>query len=166
MESERYIAALHLELEGRIAEAGALLGALAAEHHPLALIELGFRHLVEPSSDDEHFCPGKDEVKSAELVEAGKRGLLAFAEEGDGEAMRMLGYLQLNLLGPYGASLTEAALSEAESWFHRSFEAGCHFSANELFTFYRGRDDAKARHWLAQARKYDCLVVEHEGYET
>jgi len=140
-------------------EAFELLSKLAGNDDPLATIELGTRYL---EADWEGVkILDSDIEKARKLMDQGQTLLQSLANDGDAEAMRMLGYTYLGLLGVFDKSL-----SLGEEWLVRSFEAGCHFAANDLCTFYQGSDIEKAKYYYSEAERKGCRVVQNENLET
>ncbi|MBI2308168.1 MAG: hypothetical protein HYU78_12780 [Rhodocyclales bacterium] len=161
MNTEDYAQVFELEQQQLLAEAGELLCRLVAKNDPLALIEFGNRHRLEPSEAPEMYMPGKDLAKVEEYINKGIQSLEALAAVGDGEAMRQLGYIALGFYGP-----EYRAIELAENWLLKAFAAGCHFASNDLFALYQDSDESKAKHWYAEAEKHGCRVVFNARYET
>ena len=150
-----------LDREGMCDEAFELLEQLAKDQDPMALIELGCRYYSVDGHVPEPLRIEQDEEKSKRYLSEGKLKLEELAQEGDAEAMRMLGYLHLGLLGIY-----ERSVSEGEKYLLASFEAGCKFAANDLATFYQGTDVKKAKYYYQEAERSNCRVVQNENLET
>lgn len=161
MDSERYLKVSELERAGKLEEGLSLLKVLANENDPLALIELGSRHISTDGYSPPVLPVANDPEKGKELIERGKRVLEEWASKGDGEAMRMLGYYYLGHL-----CLCERNIEEAETQLLQAFQAGCHFAANDLHTFYLGSDTEKSRHYYKEAERHKCRVVFNEDFET
>jgi TPR repeat protein len=161
MDRDNYLNALDLERDGKLEEAGRQLHALADAGDPHALIELGARYYVDTDFDSSMFLPGKDLVRYQALTEKGRLAFLALAEAGDAEAMRMLGYYYLGLLGP-----VEKAPPAGEAWLLKAYEAGCHLAANDLSTYYLHTDRAEAKRWYQIAEAHGCRVIYSSDLET
>src|SRR5688500_9504171 len=101
MDTERYLKVFDLERDGKLEDGYRLLVSLASEKHPLALVELGTRHISTEGQSPPVLSLPPDPQKGKELIEEGKLALEELASKGDGEAMRMLAYLYLGLLGIY-----------------------------------------------------------------
>lgn len=154
-----YLSVFDLERIGNLEEAYELLVKLSNEKCPLATIELGTRYLETNGEGVKKLTPDVEKAKA--LMNQGQQLLQTMAEEGDCEAMRMLGYTYLGLLGVFDKSLPLA-----EKWLVKSFQAGCFFAANDLCTFYQGSDIDKARFYYAEADRLGCRVVKNENLET
>ena len=150
-----------LEKEDKQDEAFELLERLSSNKDPLALIELGTRYICcEGSKPPVKIIP-KDEEKGNQLMNEGRAELEKLASSGDGEAMRMLSYTYLNLLGIF-----DKDIPLAEEWLLKSFDSGCYFSANDLHTFYMHSDKEKAKYYYDQASHHKCRVVYNKDYES
>lgn len=161
MDSERYLKVSELERAKKLEEGLSLLKALANENDPLALIELGSRHISTDGYSPPVSPVASDSEKGKDLIERGKRVLEEWASKGDGEAMRMLGYYYLGHL-----CLCERNIKEAETQLLKAFQAGCYFAANDLHTFYLGSDVEKSKYYYKEAEQHKCRVVFHEEFET
>lgn len=161
MDSERYLKVSELERAGKLEEGLSLLKNLANENDPLALIELGSRHISTDGYSPPVLSIVSNPEKGKDLIERGRRVLEERASKGDGEAMRMLGYYYLGHLCP-----CERELNEAETQLLNAFQAGCYFAANDLHTFYLGSDTEKSKLYYKEAERHKCRVVFHEDFET
>jgi TPR repeat protein len=161
MDSERYLKVSELERAGKLEEGLSLLRALASENDPLALVELGSRHITTEGYSPSILPIVSEPEKGKKLIERGKRVLEEWASKGDGEAMRMLGYFYLGHLCP-----CEKDIQKAETLLLNAFQAGCYFAANDLHTFYLGSNINKSKHYYKEAERHKCRVVFHEDFET
>jgi TPR repeat protein len=161
MDSEPYLKVFELEREGKPEEGLRLLRSLAENDDPLALIELGTSHISTEGQSPPVSPIPSDTGVGKELIERGKRVLEEKAGKGDGEAMRMLGYLYLGLIG-----IHEKNIKEAETQLLNSYNAGCYFAANDLYAFYLGSNLEKSKHYYKEAERHHCRVVYHEDFET
>jgi hypothetical protein len=84
MDSERFQKVWELERAGKLEEGLRHLKALANENDPLALIELGSRHITTDGYSPPVLSVGSDPDKGKELIEKGRRALEKMAAEGDG----------------------------------------------------------------------------------
>ena len=161
MDTERYLKVFDLERDGKLEDGYRLLVSLTNESHPLALVELGTRHISTEGRSPPVLSIAQDPQKGRELIEKGKLVLEDLASKGDGEGMRMLAYLHLGLLGIY-----EKSIEKAETLLLNAFEAGCYFAANDLHTFYLGSDKEKSKHYYKEAERHRCRVVFNQDFET
>ena len=161
MDSERFQKVWELERAGKLEEGLRLLKALANENDPLALIELGSRHITTDGYAPPVLSVGSDPDKGKELIEKGRRVFEEMAAKGDGEAMRMLGYYYLGHLCP-----CEKNIQKAEAQLLNALQAGCYFAANDLHTFYLGTNIEKSKHYYKEAESHKCRVVFYEDFET
>lgn len=142
MDSSEYSELVALENSGKFAEAKRRLLDLASQGHPLGLLELSQRYLLDPVDEPYRFTPGLDVEKSRELADEAVQTLEEQADCGDAEAMRQLAYVYLGRYGPWYRSA-----ETAECWLLKSFHAGCRAAANDLHHLYLGRDENKSRYW-------------------
>lgn len=161
MDTLKYTEVFERERNGRRQEAFELLEQLAKDQDPMALIELGCRYYSVDGQKPEPLSIEPDDAKSKFYLKEGKARLEELAQEGDSEAMRMLGYVYLGLLGIY-----EKSVQKGEAYLLASFERGCCFAANDLATFYQGSDIEKARYYYQEAEKHNCRVVHNDDLET
>ena len=161
MQYDSHLKVFDLEKEGKSREGFELLEELAEGNHPLALIELGTRYLSGVKYDLTEFGLEKDDAKARNLIEKGKNVLKKLADNGDGEAMRMLGYLYLGLLTDY-----EKSEEKGESYLLKSYESGCYVAANDLHSLYLHKDKEKSKHYYDEATRHGCRVVYYEEFET
>lgn len=161
MDRDEYLKVFSLEREGNLVAAGKLLLDLAEAKDPHGLIELGVRYLLIPEEVPGYYCPGKNEELSQALIEQGRLEFERLAAVGDSEAMRMLGYFYLGLLGP-----VEKNIFLGERWLIKAFESGCYFAANDLATFYQGSDVEKAKYYYQEAEFHGCRVIQNHNLET
>lgn len=143
MDTSEYSEAIALENSGKLAEAKQRLLYLASQGHPLGLLELSRRYLLDPVNEAYRYAPGLDVEKSRELADEAVQTLQEQADCGDAEAMRYLACVYLGHYGPWYRS-TETA----EQWLLKSFHAGCRTAANDLHQLYLGRDESKSRYWF------------------
>ena len=136
---------LALESRGRLVEAGQGLLRLAARGHPVGLLELSRRYLLDPQRETNRFAPGIDVEKSKVLADEAVQTLAELADCGDAEAMRYLGRVYLGDFGPWFDSA-----ETAEDWLIKSFHAGCQAAAADLHRFYLCRDQRKADRWYQE----------------
>ncbi len=90
----------------------------------------------------------------------GRGELERLAREGDGDAMRMLAYTYLGLLGVF-----DKDIRLGEELLLQAFEDGCYFAANDLHTFYLGSDDEKSKFYYNAAKLHGCRVVFYSKFE-
>jgi hypothetical protein len=136
-----------LEREGNLAEAEQDLLRLAARGHPLGLLELSRRYLLDPEAEEGRFAPGTDAQRSKALADEAVQTLEELADCGDAEAMRWLGRVYLGEFGPWYDSA-----ETAEGWLLAAFRAGSQSAAADLHRFYLGRDQQKADQWFREMR--------------
>lgn len=138
----------------------ALLTQLGAEKDPMALIELGCRYFSQDGCWPKVKTFPTNEQAGLKLMEEGRRELERLAQDGDGEAMRMLAYTHLGLLGVF-----EKDISRGEKLLLEAFEAGCYFAANDLHVLYLGSDDEKSKFHYNAAESHGCRVVFNSKFE-
>lgn len=161
MDSERYLKVSELERAGKLEEALSFLKDLAIDNDPLALIELGNRYITTEGYSPAVLPISNDPEQGKKLIEKGRRALEGLASEGDGEAMRMLGYFYLGRL-----CACERNVGAAEIQLLNAFQAGSYFAANDLHTFYLASNIEKSKYYYKEAERHKCRVVYHEGFET
>ncbi len=161
MDTLRITEVYELERDGKRHEAFELLEQLVRDRDPMALIELGCRYYSVDGQEPEPLAIEPDEKKSKKYLAEGKLELEELALSGDAEAMRMLGYVYLGLLGIY-----ERSISKGEEYLLASFESGCKFAANDLATFYQGSDIERAKFYYQEAERNNCRVVHNDDLET
>ena len=105
MDTLKFTEVFELERDGKREEAFELLEKLTKERDAMALIELGCRYHSIDGQEPEPMAVEPDEAKSKRFLKEGKAILEDLAQNGDGEAMRMLGYVYLGLLGIYEKSV-------------------------------------------------------------
>jgi hypothetical protein len=154
MDCTQYLKVSDLDGEGKCEDAYRLLLKLAAGRDPLALLELSSRNFSTNGYTPPVFALPPDIEKSKSLAREGEQVLLDLAAKQDGEAMRILGNLYLGHFSPHHKSY-----ETAKDWLHKSFDAGCHFAANDLSVFYSGIDMEKAKYWRQQAVQHGCCVI-------
>lgn len=161
MDTLRITEVYELEKDGKLREAFEHLEQLVLDRDPMALIELGCRYYSVEGQKPELLTIKPDDEKSKKYLAEGKLKLEELARNGDAEAMRMLGYIYLGLLGIY-----ERSISKGEEYLLASFESGCKFAANDLATFYQGSNKEKARFYYQEAERNSCRVVQNDELET
>ena len=161
MDNDQYNLVFELEREGKKVEALQLLQHLADEDHPMALLELSMRYFSTDGYTSPVLPLEPDNVKSDELSKRGKEKLEELAEAGDGEAMRILAYTYLGLIGID----FEKSVELGEKWLLKAYEANCYFAANDLASFYQGSDLEKAKHYYQEAERHGCRVIKNENLE-
>lgn len=149
-----------LDLAGDHDAAMTVLSQLGAEKDPMALIELGCRHFPQDGCWPKVKAFPTNEQAGLELMKEGRRELEKLALDGDGDAMRMLAYTHLGLLGVF-----EKDIRRGEELLLQAFESGCYFAANDLHTFYLGSDDGKSKFYYNAAESHGCRVVFNSKYE-
>ena len=162
MDTSEYFKATEMERSGDTEEGFLFLERLSKKADPLALLDLSMRYL----STEGYANPVKeiepDEKKSEELAKEANSRLNELANNGDGEAMRMLANIYL---GHWHPSLKKS-IKEAEKMLLDAFEANCHFAANDLATFYQGSDIEKAKFYYQEAERHGCRVIQNDNLET
>lgn len=103
-----------------------------------------------------------DKKKSEELAVMAKEQLEQLSATGDGEAMRMLASIYFGHWHP----VHEKSIEKAEKLLLKAYEANCYFAANDLATFYLGRDIEKAKFWYQEAEWHHCRVIYDDRLET
>ncbi len=148
MDASEYSEAIALENSGKFAEAKRRLLRLASQGHPLGLLELSRRYLLDPMEEPHRYTPGFDLEKSRELADEAVQTLEEHSDCGDAEAMHHLACVYLGHYGPWYHSP-----ETAEQWLLKSFRAGCRAAANELHRLYLGRDENKSRYWFQKIER-------------
>lgn len=161
MDNDQYNLVFDLEREGKKEEALKLLQRLADEDHPMALLELSMRYFSTDGYTNPVFPLEPDNVKSEELSKRGKEKLEELAESGDGEAMRILAYIYLGLIG---VDFKKSA-NLGEEWLLKAYKANCYFAANDLACFYQGSDLEKAKFYYQEAERHGCRVIKNTNLE-
>ncbi len=160
MDLSTYQKVFSLEDQGNIKEAGKILHGLSDGGDPMAMLELGWRYLLDEQSDSTCYTPGKSIECSRALIENGRVVFERLAGEGEAEAMRMLGYFYLGLLCP-----TEVNKALAVKWLLEAYKGGCHFAANDLSTYYLHIDPLESERWYRIAESHNCRVIHNEEFE-
>lgn len=161
MNTEEFDKVNALDRDGLHQEAFDLLTSLGEKNDPIALFELSARYFSSDGQWPEILKIDRDLEKSKILAERGRIELEKLANDNDGEAMRMLGYLFIGHLCPYPKNT-----DKAENLLLQSVSAGCHFAANDLATYYQGSDIEKAKYWYKYAEDKGCRVVHNPTLET
>ena len=161
MDSITYTSIFDLERKGELEQAYQLLMKLTEDKDPLATIELGTRYLEADWKSIGVKELVSDPIKAELLLNEGRNLLVGMSQEGDAEAMRMLGYTYLGLLGVFERSITLG-----EKWLVKSFEAGCFFAANDLSVLYKGTNIEKARFYYEEAERHECRVIMDSDLES
>jgi len=138
----------------------ALLIQLSAERDPMALIELGCRHFPQHGHWPKVTAFTTNEQAGLELMKEGRREIERLVLAGDGDAIRMMAYTHLGLLGVF-----EKDVQRGEELLIQAFGAGCYFAANDLHTFYLGSDDEKSKFYYEAAEFHGCRVVFNSKFE-
>ncbi len=121
---------LELEREGGLEEVKQQLLRLAAQGHPVALLELSKNYLQESES---HPSDGDSEISKA-LADEAVQTLEELADCGNALAMRHLAHVYLGDYVPWYDSE-----DVAEHWLLESFHAGCRSAGQDLAQFYHAR---------------------------
>ncbi len=162
MNSEQYFHALDLERAGNTQEGIALLLKLANEGDPLALLDMSNRYFSTEGYTYQVADIKPDEKKSENCAILAKERLIALAEVGDGEAMRMLALTYLGHWHP----ILEKSIDKAEKLLLKAFDTKCYFAANDLALFYIGSDIKKAKFYYQEAERNNCRVIHDDRLET
>lgn len=141
MDSTEFSDIIALERSGRLGEAKQRLLQLASQGHPLGLLELSQRYLLDPLHEPDRYTPGLDTEKSKVLADEAVQTLEELADCGDAEAMLYLARVHLGDYGPWYDSE-----EVAEHWLLLSVRAGCQSAENDLQQFYLDREQRQSEH--------------------
>ncbi|MCG8669965.1 MAG: hypothetical protein MI867_11170 [Pseudomonadales bacterium] len=162
MITDKFQKVFELEEHNEFENAFALLSELAGKGYGLALLEMASRYHSPESYAKDIYPKSPDKRLSEEYASKAFKALHNESLIGNGESMRMLAYTYLGLSLPF----YEKDLSVGEDLLLKAFEAGCYVAANDLSTFYLGKDIEKAKFWYKQADIHNCRVIYNAECET